>query len=485
MAPGAKTCGVLRSTNWPMSPVRNGSRWTLSAAVPAPSSNGCSWHSKQPPALGPVTRIGRVVEPLAAAAQVGARHARVALAAADVGAAAVERVEGRAEQLVADLERLDESLAGGQGVQLGLFDVLGDRAVDVGDVGEVGDDRPRRDAGEENAAAEEEGDAEAERPDARWTHTRHPFPRRRRASPHTQLSRRDGCHSIRRPAARVCRREKYSQGDGTVGASGSAVKLDCEKLGLDRAVAARCIQPEPCRYIRTALSVETFIATPAELACVFAERLVFAARRAQTDGRVLSLVLPGGSVAQAFLPVVAEARIDWALVELFWGDERAVPPDHPESNYRLADQLLLGRVSIDGARVHRMPADDADLDAGARAYEAELVRVLGDPTTVRRRAAGRRAGRTRLLAVSGSPGAHETSRRVVAVTDSPKPPRERLTLTLAALEGAEVYIAAFGASKAEAVREALTTSTSPLPVARAARAGARAVFMLDTDAAGR
>ena len=121
-----------------------------------------------------------------------------------------------------------------------------------------------------------------------------------------------------------------------------------------------------------------FIATPAELARVFAERLVFAARRAQSEGRALSLVLPGGSVAQAFLPVVAEARVDWMLVELFWGDERAVPADHPDSNYQLTDQLLLSRVAIDCARVHRMPADIADLDAGASAYEAELVRVLGD-----------------------------------------------------------------------------------------------------------
>ena len=79
----------------------------------------------------------------------------------------------------------------------------------------------------------------------------------------------------------------------------------------------------------------------------------------------------------------------------------------------------------------------------------------------------------------------ETSRRVVAVTDSPKPPRERLTLTLAALEGAEIDIAAFGASKADVVREALNSPTSPLPVARAARAGTRAVFMLDTEAADR
>ena len=216
---------------------------------------------------------------------------------------------------------------------------------------------------------------------------------------------------------------------------------------------------------------------------MFAERLVFATRRAETERRALSLVLPGGSVAQRFLPVLAEARVDWAWVDFFWGDERAVPEDHPESNYRLADELLIGRVAIDRARVHRMPADAADLDGGAKAYEAELVRVLGEPP------------RFDVVLVGVGPDGHvcslfpghaalrETSRRVVAVTDSPKPPRERLTLTLAALAGAEIYVAAFGAAKADVVREALTNPRSPLPVALAARAGSRAVFMLDADAA--
>jgi 6-phosphogluconolactonase len=79
----------------------------------------------------------------------------------------------------------------------------------------------------------------------------------------------------------------------------------------------------------------------------------------------------------------------------------------------------------------------------------------------------------------------EKKRRVVAVTDSPKPPPARLTLTLAALAGAEIYIAAFGAAKAVVVGEALTNRASRLPVARAARAGRAAVFLLDGAAAGR
>ena len=127
---------------------------------------------------------GRVVEPFVGTLQVGSRHARVALASADVRAAAVERVERRGKELVADFEGFRELLARAQRIQVGLLDVLGHRAVDVRDVGEVGDDRPRRHAGEENADGEKERTKES--------HTRHPFSRRR-ASPRARLSRRDGC----------------------------------------------------------------------------------------------------------------------------------------------------------------------------------------------------------------------------------------------------------------------------------------------------
>jgi 6-phosphogluconolactonase len=69
---------------------------------------------------------------------------------------------------------------------------------------------------------------------------------------------------------------------------------------------------------------------------------------------------------------------------------------------------------------------------------------------------------------------------VVAVADSPKPPPRRLTLTLPALAGAEIFIAAFGAAKRDVIREALCVPASPLPVARAARSGAPTIFLLDT-----
>jgi 6-phosphogluconolactonase len=91
------------------------------------------------------------------------------------------------------------------------------------------------------------------------------------------------------------------------------------------------------------LPFETIVASPDELARVFATRVSAAARRARADGRALSLVVPGGSIAQAFFPVLADADIDWTMVDVFWSDERAVGPDHEDSNYRVAKAAAIAR----------------------------------------------------------------------------------------------------------------------------------------------
>ena len=198
---------------------------------------------------------------------------------------------------------------------------------------------------------------------------------------------------------------------------------------------------------------------------------------------VLRWYFPAGLSQLRFCRVLAKSDLDWTQIELFWGDERAVPPGDPESNYRLADELLIARVPIAPAQVHRMPADNHDLDAAARAYEAELTRTLGaDPIfDVVLLGVGPDGHVCSLF--PGHPALDVTARRVVAITDSPKPPPARLTLTLPALAGADIVIAAFGEAKAVAIAEAIERPDSPLPVARAARAGRRAILLLDAGAA--
>jgi hypothetical protein len=86
---------------------------------------------------------------------------------------------------------------------------------------------------------------------------------------------------------------------------------------------------------------ETVIADPGTLASVFAHRFAAAARTAIETRGQFSCALPGGSVAEGFLPVLARAPVRWDKIEFFWGDERAVGPNDPDSNFGLAKRLLL------------------------------------------------------------------------------------------------------------------------------------------------
>jgi 6-phosphogluconolactonase len=69
--------------------------------------------------------------------------------------------------------------------------------------------------------------------------------------------------------------------------------------------------------------------------------------------------------------------VKWDLVEFFWGDERAVPPDHPDSNYGMVRDILLEPLAIPAMHIHRIEAERDDLDATALAYEREIARVFG------------------------------------------------------------------------------------------------------------
>jgi 6-phosphogluconolactonase len=207
--------------------------------------------------------------------------------------------------------------------------------------------------------------------------------------------------------------------------------------------------------------------------------------RAPAAGRGLSLAVSGGSVATTFFPLwAAEATFDWGSTDVFWADERAVPPTDPESNYALARSLWLDSVHAPADRVHRMPADGSDLAAAARDYDADLRRVVGERPVLD------------LVLLGMGPDGHvaslfpghallgETTRNVATVLDSPKPPPRRLTLTLPVLTAARVVvIGAVGASKAGIVRRAIEEADSRLPAALVARGAARAVWLLDAAAA--
>jgi 6-phosphogluconolactonase len=160
-----------------------------------------------------------------------------------------------------------------------------------------------------------------------------------------------------------------------------------------------------------------------------------------------TLVLAGGTTPRRCYELLAHADVHWGRVTVLFGDERCVPPDHPDSNYRMARAALLDRVAP--ASVHRMPAElgpaeAADLYGQVVAALAPLdIVVLGVGED----------GHTASL-FPGHP-ALEAGGWAVGVRGAPKPPPDRVSLTLTALRGARhVIVLATGAAKADAVARA-------------------------------
>ncbi len=174
-----------------------------------------------------------------------------------------------------------------------------------------------------------------------------------------------------------------------------------------------------------------------DVATTVAGRLVHRLRQLQAEGRVPSVVLTGGSIAdrvhRAVLAVPEHADVDWSRVEVWYGDERFVPSGDEDRNALQARRAVLDALPLDPGRVHEMPASDGpvgdDLDAAAAAYGEELVRVLGDEP------------RFDVLMLGVGPDGHCASLfpgreevhadgLTVAVRHSPKPPPERISLTM-------------------------------------------------------
>jgi 6-phosphogluconolactonase len=211
-------------------------------------------------------------------------------------------------------------------------------------------------------------------------------------------------------------------------------------------------------------------------------------------GRAL-IVLTGGGNGNRLMGYLAAqaARVDWTNVHLFWGDERYVTEDDDERNEKQAREALLDHVDIPARNVHAMPASDgefdSDLAAAALAYEQLLAANAepGDPAPnfdVHLLGVGPEGHINSLF--PDTPAVRETSRLVVGVEDSPKPPPRRITLTLPAIQRSrEVWLLVSGAEKAEAVAAAIG-GADPVSVPAAGAVGREdTVWFLDTPAAAK
>jgi 6-phosphogluconolactonase len=187
------------------------------------------------------------------------------------------------------------------------------------------------------------------------------------------------------------------------------------------------------------------------------------------------------------------ARIDWAKVHLFWGDERYVAEDDDDRNDKQARETLLDHIDIPARNVHAMPASDGefggDIAAAALSYEQLLAANAepGDPAPnfdVHLLGVGPEGHINSLF--PNTPAVRETARLVVEVDDSPKPPPQRITLTLPAIQRSrEVWLLVSGAEKAEAVAAAVG-GADPVSVPAAGAIGREGtIWFLGTQAAAK
>jgi 6-phosphogluconolactonase len=218
--------------------------------------------------------------------------------------------------------------------------------------------------------------------------------------------------------------------------------------------------------------------------------------RAKGEGRI-SVALSGGSTPALLYEHLAKdytTEIPWGRLDLFFGDERAVPPDHPDSNYRLALTSLLSRVPEPAPKVHRMPAEEKDLEAASRRYEEE-IRGAVPPGALQVPAFDLiwlgigDDGHTASL-FPGSAALDEKERLVVP-SFVPSMGKHRMTFTFPLINGArKVQFLVFGKKKAPIVREILgqrgkeeRPAPSPYPAARLSPRHGTLEWLLDREAA--
>jgi len=238
--------------------------------------------------------------------------------------------------------------------------------------------------------------------------------------------------------------------------------------------------------------VETYSDTAA-LVEAAGDRLVGAIADAIAERGQATIVLTGGGTGIGLLKRVGERNdeVDWQKVHVYWGDERFVPHDDDERNDKQAREALLDHVEIPDVNVHAMAATDGefgdDLDAAAAGYAELLTATLDAPEPefdVHLLGMGPEGHINSLF--PDTPAVRESERLVVGVTDSPKPPPRRITLTLPAVaRSREVWLVVSGAGKAEAVAAAIN-GAAPVDVPAAGAVGREAtVWLLDEDAASK
>jgi 6-phosphogluconolactonase len=218
-----------------------------------------------------------------------------------------------------------------------------------------------------------------------------------------------------------------------------------------------------------------------------AELIATELKTALRQAGAVTFVLAGGNTPRSVYELLADKpyrdRLDWSRIHFFWGDERCVPPDSPESNYRIAYDRLISKIPVPDLLVHRIRAELEDPEQSALLYEAEIRKFLPSPQS---------AGFNLVLLGMGVdghtaslfPGSHWTGQRLVIPTVAPSFPAHRISMTPHLLNTTrQIVFLVSGSQKAQALARVLEDPSCDLPATKIRLITGRLTWMVDEAAA--
>jgi 6-phosphogluconolactonase len=233
---------------------------------------------------------------------------------------------------------------------------------------------------------------------------------------------------------------------------------------------------------------EMFIGDDEHQAIVFATtRFIHLAAKAIQDHQSFSVALSGGTTPKKFYEYLAlpenSSRVNWSAVNIFWSDERAVPPDHAESNYAMTMKTW-ARSPIAKSNIVRLPAELPDLEKTAREYEVQIKKHCFQ-------------GRFDLLLLGVGQDGHTASLfpesealqvhdRLVVPTITPDKNSKRLSFTFSCInEARQILVLLFGVSKSAICKEIFygEDDYKRCPAQHIGKGSGPALFIVDKEAA--
>ena len=230
-------------------------------------------------------------------------------------------------------------------------------------------------------------------------------------------------------------------------------------------------------------------ASPELLARAAAEFFVARSKECVDESGMFTVALSGGSTPKRLYQLLADQnepfrdRIAWPKIHCFWSDERHVPPDHPDSNYRMTHEALLAHVPVPPSNIHRIPTENPSANEAATAYEQTLIDVTSNrlPQLDLILLGLGSDGHTASL-FPGTDALNETT-HLVAAPWIEKLQAYRITMTLPLLNNAaSVVFLVSGKDKVEIVKEVLE-GEDKYPAQAVKPTHGQLVWMLDQAAA--